>query len=398
MMAAKQPPSGDGFASQIAGMSKSQLYEVMSQMKVLIEQNQEQARQILIDNPLLTRALFQGQIMLGMLQPPQVMPNIQQGLSQPQSAQVQQPNVQTSQPLPVQAGLQDQASSPQTSLSGRQQHPTQPSIPLPSTQPSIPLPSASFPPLNFQSQTMPSDSPHSAQQIKSFLYAQAPLSLPQSSQIHHLTLPPPPQLSILPSHMPIVSGQTQQPLQTPGVSNLPLQPPLPQQPRPPSMQPFSHLLHSQMPHALGFQLLSAPQQLLSQLSFPSGSNPSSFFPQGQLPLPSQPPPLQLYQGGPHVGPDYSNQAGTSVQAERGAAWAPSLHEKATPGPQLLGPPPLISAQTASGTGGQPPRPPPLTPEMEKALIQQVMSLTPEQINVLPPEQRHQVLQLQEMLR
>ncbi|XP_010926037.1 cleavage stimulating factor 64 [Elaeis guineensis] len=392
MMAAKQPPSGDGFASQIAGMSKSQLYEVMSQMKILIEQNQEQARQILIDNPLLTRALFQGQIMLGMLQPPRVMPNIQQGLSQPQSAQVQQPNVQTSQPPPVQAGLQNQASSPQTSLSGRQQHPT---------QPSIPLPSASVPPLNFQSQTMPSDSPHSAQQIKSFLNAQAPLSLPQSSQIHNLTLPPlsaPPQLSLLPSHMPIVSGQTQQPLQTPGLFNLPLQPPLPQQPRPPSMQPFSHLLHSQMPHALGFQPSSAPQQLLSQTSFPSGSNPSSSFPQGQLPLPSQPLPLQLYQGGPHIGPDYSNQAGTSVQAERGAAWAPSLPEKATPGPQLPGPPSLISAQTASGTGGQPPRPPPLTPEMEKALIQQVMSLTPEQINLLPPEQRHQVLQLQEMLR
>lgn len=40
----------------------------------------------------------------------------------------------------------------------------------------------------------------------------------------------------------------------------------------------------------------------------------------------------------------------------------------------------------------------LTPEMEKALLQQVMSLTPEQINLLPPEQRNQVLQLQEMLR
>lgn len=40
----------------------------------------------------------------------------------------------------------------------------------------------------------------------------------------------------------------------------------------------------------------------------------------------------------------------------------------------------------------------LTPEMEKALLQQVMSLTPEQINFLPPEQRNQVLQLQQMLR
>lgn len=33
-MAAKQPPSGDGLASQMAGMPKSQLYEIMRQMKV----------------------------------------------------------------------------------------------------------------------------------------------------------------------------------------------------------------------------------------------------------------------------------------------------------------------------------------------------------------------------
>lgn len=40
----------------------------------------------------------------------------------------------------------------------------------------------------------------------------------------------------------------------------------------------------------------------------------------------------------------------------------------------------------------------LTPELESALLQQVMSLTPEQINSLPPEQQQQVLQLQQMLR
>lgn len=40
----------------------------------------------------------------------------------------------------------------------------------------------------------------------------------------------------------------------------------------------------------------------------------------------------------------------------------------------------------------------LTNEMEKALLQQVMSLTPEQINLLPPEQRQQVVQLQQILR
>ncbi|KAA8542709.1 hypothetical protein F0562_023792 [Nyssa sinensis] len=71
--------SGDGLPANLAGMSKNQLYDIMSQMKTLIEQNQQQARQILIQNPQLTRALFQAQIMLGMVQPPQVMPNIQAG-------------------------------------------------------------------------------------------------------------------------------------------------------------------------------------------------------------------------------------------------------------------------------------------------------------------------------
>ncbi|KAK9926291.1 hypothetical protein M0R45_023529 [Rubus argutus] len=62
-MAGKQI-SGDGLPANIAGMSKNQLYEIMSQMKTLIEQNQQQARQILIHNPLLTKALFQAQISL----------------------------------------------------------------------------------------------------------------------------------------------------------------------------------------------------------------------------------------------------------------------------------------------------------------------------------------------
>ncbi|KAF3788624.1 hypothetical protein EJ110_NYTH15042 [Nymphaea thermarum] len=42
--------------------------------------------------------------------------------------------------------------------------------------------------------------------------------------------------------------------------------------------------------------------------------------------------------------------------------------------------------------------PQLSPEVESALLQQVMNLTPEQLSSLPPEQRQQVLQLQQMLR
>ncbi|CAN1293961.1 Cleavage stimulating factor 64, partial [Linum perenne] len=40
----------------------------------------------------------------------------------------------------------------------------------------------------------------------------------------------------------------------------------------------------------------------------------------------------------------------------------------------------------------------LQPDMESALLQQVLNLTPEQLMSLPPEQQQQVIQLQKSLR
>ncbi|XP_020089557.1 vegetative cell wall protein gp1 isoform X2 [Ananas comosus] len=356
-MSAKQAQQpGDGLTSHIAGMSKSQLFDIMCQMKALIDQDREQARKILVDNPALTRALFQAQIMLGMVKPPQTMPDIQTALSQAQPSEVGQPsNVQPPQSMPIQPGPQTQTSASQTSVppTTKPQHPVQPPT----------LPSSSLvPPLTFPPQTAPSNPPQPVQ-TKAFSIAQfPPVSFQQPSQIHsNVSLPSPsapPQYMIPP----------QQPLQTPGVFNQQLQPPLPQHPRPlPHMQSFSHPIHSQMPHGLGFQPSSA--QPLLQPMFT-----------GQPPLPNQPPPQQLY------------------QAERGAPWVPGRLEISSAGPQILGRPPMPSGQMVPGMGSQAPRPPPLTAEMEKALLQQVLSLTQDQINMLPAEQRQQVLQLQEMLR
>nr|GMD72367.1 cleavage stimulating factor 64 [Ipomoea batatas] len=55
--------------ANIVGKSKKELYDIMCEMKKLMEQNKEQARQILIENPTLARDLLQAQIMLGMVQP-----------------------------------------------------------------------------------------------------------------------------------------------------------------------------------------------------------------------------------------------------------------------------------------------------------------------------------------
>uniref|UniRef100_A0A5B6YG98 Cleavage stimulating factor 64 n=1 Tax=Davidia involucrata TaxID=16924 RepID=A0A5B6YG98_DAVIN len=397
-MAGKQF-AGDGVSASLAGMSKNQLYDIMSQMKTLIEQNQQQARQILIQNPLLTRALFQAQIMLGMVQPPQMIPNIQPAVAQhpQQSAQpAQQPNIQGAHSLPGQVGLPDQTSTSQTPNPVRK--PQQ-------NQPMMPISSATAPPVNLQSQSLPSHPLQSVHQPIGHPNAQASqMSLPQSSQIPSIA--PLPLHSSLQQHsllqppMPTASTQMQPPLQTSGILHLPLQPPLPPQLRPPSVPSLPHQLHSQMGPTAGFQHSGAPQLHHSQPMFHSGTKPpvsmGPSFAQGQPPLPSQSPLQSLYQvGGSHLGTEFNSQIGSSMQADRGSAWIPGLPENMA-GTQLPGPPPSVPGQM--GLGNQPPRASPLTPDMEKALLQQVMSLTPEQINLLPPEQRNQVLQLQQMLR
>ncbi|KAM1026461.1 hypothetical protein ACFX13_040087 [Malus domestica] len=86
--------------------------------------------------------------------------------------------------------------------------------------------------------------------------------------------------------------------------------------------------------------------------------------------------------GANMGSEFNNQAGSSMQVDRGS-W-------------MSGPP--ESSTVPLPGGGQPPHPPPLSPEMEKVLHQQVMTLTPEQINLLPPEQKSPVLLLQKILR
>ncbi|KAL6502507.1 hypothetical protein OROHE_024512 [Orobanche hederae] len=86
----------DPLTHHLAKMSRSQLIEVMSALKAMATQNKEQARQLLLAIPNLSKALLQAQIMLGMVSPQMLqMPNIRQI-----SAQSVQPLVQSAQTLP----------------------------------------------------------------------------------------------------------------------------------------------------------------------------------------------------------------------------------------------------------------------------------------------------------
>lgn len=66
--------SGEAISAALGGKTRAELYKIMEQMKELVQQNPEQARQILVQNPQLTKALFQAQIMLGMVKGAPVVP------------------------------------------------------------------------------------------------------------------------------------------------------------------------------------------------------------------------------------------------------------------------------------------------------------------------------------
>ncbi|XVE58780.1 hypothetical protein DITRI_Ditri04bG0196700 [Diplodiscus trichospermus] len=383
-MAGKQV-AGEGLTPNIAGMSKNQLHDIMSQMKTLIEQNQQQARQILIQNPLLTKALFQAQIMLGMVKPPQVVPTLQPSASQQSQQSTQpppQPNIQPAQLLPGQVWLQDLAAASQTQPPVGKQHQNQSG-----TQTLV----AAVPAANLQSQPMPPHSLHKPQLTKAHL--NPPMSLPQSSKLSNVPALPPRSSSQPPyqqTYMPTASSQLQQPLQKIGIPRMPLQPPMRPQARTSSVPTLHHQCAPQMGPNVGYQLPGGPQHI-SQPMFHSGNKPPSglgpSFPQGQPQRANQLPSQSMYQnqaGGMHLGSEVGNQVGGPAQADNSTLT------------QLQGPSLLVPGQM--GPGNQPPHPASLTSEMEKALLQQVMSLTPEQINLLPPEQRNQVLQLQQILR
>ncbi|KAK8329417.1 hypothetical protein V6Z12_A11G318100, partial [Gossypium hirsutum] len=195
------------------------------------------------------------------------------------------------------------------------------------------------------------------------------------------------------------SSPLQKSFQTTGIPHMHQQPPMQPQARLSSAPNFYHQHAPQMGPSVGFQHPGA--QHLSQPMFHSGNRPPSLghsFPQGQPPRANQLPAQLTYQnqaGALHLGSEFGNQVGGSMQADRGSSWTHSQPDNSAL-TQLQGPSPLVSSQMVPGN--QPPRPASLTPEMEKALLQQVMSLTPEQINLLPTEQRNQVLQLQQILR
>ncbi|KAH7619470.1 hypothetical protein Ndes2526B_g06444 [Nannochloris sp. 'desiccata'] len=161
--------------------------------------------------------------------------------------------------------------------------------------------------------------------------------------------------------------------------------------------------------------------ILGMVSNPMGDiAPKGVAPPGLLPIPPQ---RQGFDGGmeqppPHYGAPVPAPAPIDPRLAVAAAGGPPpmaaaaapidprrqqqqqqqpMISAVAPVPMNAGPRPMVSV----AVGGPPSVPgvvPGMNPDQQNALVQQVMSLTPQQIELLPPEQKAQVLALQQQLR
>ncbi|KAG1331123.1 cleavage stimulating factor 64 [Cocos nucifera] len=381
----------DALTHYLARMSRHQLNEIMSEIKALATQNKALARQLLQGSPQLPKALFQAQIMLGMVTPQmmQMTSSLRSSILAPQ----------TSSHL-------GQASSQKDALIGtlsRRSESQMPNVPQNTTglqQSALLLPS------------VPIQPPH-----------QHPL---------------PPHAQVLQGKIPGKHGATKtssmqpQPLGGPSI-----------QPNPPVQASKSQMPQSQPPlqqhHARPTG--AAPLVQRPQLAIPNTSLQQSLLPHPSVSGISSSN-YQLPLGGLEM---LSKKAGTSASVRHDPTWASKTNTQnlgvglveqtrmAGDASELMSHPSRIrrledgsgasqsmnghsssnlpiSAQTIStgsesvsqmtgfdGVQHSEKQMPQLPSEMESALLQQVLSLTPEQLSSLPVEQQQQVIQLQQML-
>ncbi|KAG7589800.1 RNA-binding domain superfamily [Arabidopsis suecica] len=125
-----QVPASDPLTLHLAKMSRSQLTEIISSIKLMAIQNKEQARQLLVSRPQLLKAVFLAQIMLGIVSP-QVLqsPNIVQAPSHMTGSSIQDTQLSGQNLLPPLAQR-----SQQLSRAPQSQYPVQQSSKQPFSQ------------------------------------------------------------------------------------------------------------------------------------------------------------------------------------------------------------------------------------------------------------------------
>ncbi|KAH9615798.1 hypothetical protein KSS87_006603 [Heliosperma pusillum] len=370
------PVGNDPLTHHLAKMSRSQLNQIVHEMKVLATQNKEFARQILLASPQLPKALFQAQIMLGMVSPQMLqMPNIRQIgpnlINQPSS----QLPVQSQ--LPAILNVLGQSSfTPLSSISQGSLAPNQFSAPMLL----LPQPRAQHP--NSSHSTVPPQSVVPAQPGPSSLLTARP------QRLGGLQLPPAPS-----SFRPVQAPQQQHAGHAAmlSVQNVNSQPSIQNRP---------------LSSDLGYQVASTVRPNMTELNtvdsmhLQNVSNPSFVNKTNTLPnLPS------LFNGDDSQDPNVRPSKLMKLDSGRVAPFSSAglaVSTATIPGPSNTVGNSAISKGKSSNVEVQNTEKQSsqlqLAPDVESALLQQVLSLTPEQLSSLPPDQQQQVIQLQQMLR
>lgn len=325
----------DPLTLHLAKMSRNQLNEVMSELKVIATQNKEQARQLLLACPQLPKALFQAEIMLGMVTP----------------KMLQTSNIRQASGLPGQPLSQDGQQS---------QQPSGPNFP-------------GLPPLA-QNRMQIGVMPRVQEAQPSSVHMKSLTHQPQSQ------LPQPAQNQILEQRpVPAQSGISTGPSMRPALSDMHLRQLMPGATSS-SMKQQIQLPFFQQRGQVGAANIGHNSQQVT---------PNALF---QPPLSTRPPlPDQNFQSGaspsgipPMINKDVVNVPISVSRQSQVSSIASSVNQ-------------IPQAEVARNSEKQVPQVQ-LPPEMESALLQQVLSLTPEQLSSLPPDQQQQVIQLQRMLR
>ncbi|XP_056686885.1 cleavage stimulating factor 64 isoform X2 [Spinacia oleracea] len=362
----------DPLTHHLANMSRSQLNQVISEMKMLSMQNKDLARQLLLVSPQLPKALFQAQIILGMVTP-QMMPNLRQ----------QTPNAAVPTPQPP------------------MQHTIQGHRPPVQTLPGLP----SFTPLSSVSQN-----PLAHNQFS----APLPLHPQQRPQLPNLNQMVPPSQNTVPAHsgpstristrpqslsgLPPVSSSSFRPVQAPPLQhpghagmkttqNVNIQPTFQSRSIPSdpgykvasSVPPASvEAIKKDTPvRAKTFRDTTLASRTNTLTNLPSVASLSDYKDsQDQMVRPSKVMKLNNERGTPFSSAGLATPSATAVASSSGAAGQSSSLEVQNMEKQA----------------------PQFPPDVDPALLQQVLNLTPEQLSSLPPEQQLQVIQLQQMLR
>ncbi|KAK4601596.1 hypothetical protein RGQ29_010956 [Quercus rubra] len=385
--------ANDPLTLHLAKMSRSQLNEIMFELKAMATQNKELARQLLVARPQLPKALFQAQIMLGMVTPQMLqMPNIRQAsgqLTQPPLHDRQQGQQSAAQTLP---GLPPLAQN--KTLSGL----------MPKVQESQVSAVPQNPLVHNQFSSAPQPRVQLPQHANNHIVQQA--TFPGHSAIS--TLPP-----IPPSSLGSLSSRPQIQMAKSSSLNHQTQPSLPQHSGQVGAANLGHSIQMVNPNAIKPSLLPRPP--LSDAGFQPGPPISSGI-------------SQAINKGADNG-NWVHRSNAYVNAPSGSMVYDSLEPIDRPTklmklddgrsnafsvgssnasntngsglPQVFGAGSLPVNQVMKAEGQNSEKQlsqSQLPPEVESALLQQVLNLTPEQLSSLPPEQQQQVIQLQQVLR